>query len=304
MDDTAHSSVESWVLLTLINRDLDDGDYHNALLLSERLFAIDTQHSYYRFLYATCLFRTLDYSGTYMILRTDRSVTSLNLFAKSCLELAKIEQDKSKKRVFLEEGVEALSLALKDPSLEQDLNWGNELSSLTMRQHKPNRSSLCNLLGDLYVGLDNIRAAARSYWECLRINPYKISAYTKLCDIAPDVINFSKAKLPKDIFKDFPETLDLSVHQQVDPSLLPSADAPGLVFHECPPYEKNTYSMPGLNDSEFETISIEQLRTLIKFKPKIADLDEQVERCAVFYIYRFPKILTLRYIMCVHVEIL
>lgn len=141
----------------------------------------------------------------------------------------------------------------------------------------PSKASLCNLLGDLYLKLDNIRAASIYYWDCLRSNPYKISAYTKLCDIAPDCIDFNLAKLPQDIFVDFdPTSTDLSKSPS---SYLPPKPSPEVsdisFFDELQPSEVNRNSsfMPEIID-DYHHITVDQLRALVKHSPKILDYDD------------------------------
>lgn len=141
----------------------------------------------------------------------------------------------------------------------------------------PSKASLCNLLGDLYLKLDNIRAASIYYWDCLRSNPYKISAYTKLCDIAPDCIDFNLAKLPQDIFVDFdPTSTDLSKSPN---SYLPPRPSPEVsdisFFDELQPSEVNRNSsfMPEIID-DYHHITVDQLRALVKHSPKILDYDD------------------------------
>ncbi|CEP08203.1 hypothetical protein [Parasitella parasitica] len=283
MKDT---SIESWTLMSLIYRDMDDGDYKNAILLSERLYAIDNTNQQYQFLYASCLFHSLDYTATYTILKTVKSIPCLNLFAKSCLELGNTEDSYEKQRILWDEGVQALRLALSLNELPKKIYWGDELASNTVRHHMPSKASLCNLLGDLYLKLDNIRAASMYYWDCLKSNPYKISAYMKLCDIAPDNIDFNTAKLPKDIFTNFdPVTTDLSRSSQPFLPATPSLDLSDISFHNelsSSSVKKNSWSMPELRD-EYHDTSVDQLRALVRFSSKIIpenneNIGEEYER--------------------------
>ena len=119
-----------------------------------------------------------------------------------------------------------------------------ELASTTTRHR--------NLLGDLYLKIDNIRAASICFWNCLENNPYKFSAYIKLCDIAPDCKDFNLEKLPKDIFVDFDEdTADLSRSPNPYLPAPPSPDVTEITFlAELPPSSvvKNGCSMPDLKD--------------------------------------------------------
>ncbi|GAN08642.1 hypothetical protein MAM1_0216d08157 [Mucor ambiguus] len=271
--------------MAIINRDMDDGDVKNAILLSERLYAIDNTNPQYKFLYAKCLFQSLDYNATYTILKSVQSIPCLNLFAKSCLELGNSEESDEMQRLYWGEGAQALRLALSMNDLPQKTHWGDELASNTIRHHVPSKASLCNLLGDLYMKLDNIRAASIYYWTCLEFNPYKISAYMKLCDIAPD-IDFSTAKLPQDIFTNFdPATTDLSRSSQ---SYLPST----ISMSQCDisfsgelasaSVRKNSWDMPQLRD-EYHDTTVHQLRALVRVSSKLSEesnenLDHEIER--------------------------
>lgn len=161
-----------------------------------------------------------------------------------------------------------------------------ELASITIRQHMPSKASLCNLLGDLYLKLDNIRGASIYYWSCLKSNPYKLSAYMKLCDIAPDNIDFNAAKLPKDIFTNFdPATTDLSRSSQSYLPATPSLDLSDISFHNelsSSSVQKNSWSMPELRD-EYHDTSVDQLRALVRFSSKIIEdnnenIDNEYER--------------------------
>lgn len=272
MKEQSNSSAESWTLMSFVHRDLDDGDYRNALFLSERLYAIDNDNTHYKFLYAKCLYHSLDYTASYSILKGVDSINCLNLFAQSCLELGNIEEIKDKQRMLWEEGVLALRTALNSKDLQEKIYWGDELASTTVRHHMPSKASLCNLLGDLYLKLDNIRAASIFFWRCLESNPYKISAYTKLCDIAPDCNDFYSAKLPTDIFTSFnPSTTDLSKSQNFYLPSTPSPDVSEISFlTELSPSTvmKNGYSMPDLRD-DYQNITVDQLRALVKISPKI-----------------------------------
>ncbi|KAI7904030.1 uncharacterized protein BX663DRAFT_506150 [Cokeromyces recurvatus] len=272
MTERSNISIESWVLMSLIYRDLDDGDYRNALLLAERLYALDNQNKYYKLLYADCLFHCLDYTASYTILKSVKSIPCLNLFAKSCLELGNTEKLPEKQRELWEEGVQSLQLALSLPEIPQTIHWGDELSSMTVRNHMPSRSSICNLLGDLYVKLDNIRLAATYYWDCLLNNPYKISAYIKLCEIAPDVVDFNKTKLPKDIFVDLdPAVINLSRSSLSYLPPFPSANISDISFsNDLPPssIKKNGCSMPEIH-GDYHDFSIDQLRALVTVSSKI-----------------------------------
>jgi hypothetical protein len=153
-----------------------------------------------------------------------------------------------------------------------------ELASATVRHHMPSKASLFNLLGDLYLKLDNIRAASMYFWDCLKSNPYKITAYTKLCDIAPDRIDFNLAKLPQDIFVDFDaSTTDLSKSPQH--TFLPARPSPEVseisFSSEIAPEQikRNSSFMPEITD-DYHDITVNQLRALVKHSPKVLDDDD------------------------------
>lgn len=78
-----------------------------------------------------------------------------------------------------------------------------DLTCVALRSHMPSQASIRNLMGELYIKLENIRGAAIHLWQCLAHNPFKLTAFTKICDISPDVSNLDNAISPNDIFKDF-----------------------------------------------------------------------------------------------------
>lgn len=128
MEEKHKSSIESWTLLALINRDLDDQDYNNAVVLSERLYAIDNDNPHYKYVYAKSLFCISDYIACYTIIRADQSIPCLNLFAKCCLELGHIEESHDKQRTLWQEGTQALRAALKSSTLPKEVYWGDGIS--------------------------------------------------------------------------------------------------------------------------------------------------------------------------------
>ncbi|KAI9491068.1 hypothetical protein BDB00DRAFT_767768 [Zychaea mexicana] len=283
--------VEAWVLMALVNKDIDDFDYKNALLLAERLHALDKTNDEYKFLYAKCLFLLSDYNGSYSVLKTANSIPCRNLFAKSCLELGNQEQageSMEPRQAFWREGVKALTTALDMHKRDfSDVHyWGDDLASVMTRSHMPSRGSMGNLLGELYAKLENIQGAAHKLWDSLADNPFKLSAYTALCDIAPDVIDFkATAALPNDIFKDFsadtvhlekkrsqPFTTTPAAQQQLPRP--PSTSIVGITFKdpqpsirsECEPY------MPSLRH-DYQDVSLDQLRFLVFFSHKLKDSD-------------------------------
>lgn len=140
----------------------------------------------------------------------------------------------------------------------------------------PSKASICNLLGDLYVKLDNIRAASIYYWDCLKSNPFKMSAYMKLCDIAPDCVDFDKTKLPEDIFIDFNiSSTNLSKSPNAYLPVLPSTDVSEISFSTpltVDQVRKNSFSMPGLKDN-YRDITVSELRALIKHSSSILEAD-------------------------------
>lgn len=122
MKDT---SIEAYTLMSIINRDMDDGDVKNAILLSERLYAIDNSNPQYKFLYAKCLYQSLDYNATYTILKSVQSIPCLNLFAKSCLHLGNSDESDEMQRLYWSEGIQALRSALAMTDLPQKTHWGD-----------------------------------------------------------------------------------------------------------------------------------------------------------------------------------
>ncbi|KAG2236703.1 hypothetical protein INT48_000701 [Thamnidium elegans] len=277
------TSTEAWTLTALVYRDLDDGDYQNALFLAERLYAIDKKNEHYTFLYAKCLYHNLDYMASYSILRSFKSIPCLKLFAETCIKLSNNPNcDEGEKCRLRNEGVDALSLALSSKDLLQKVYWGDvrdiELASTSIRHHLPSKASLCTLLADLYIKLDNIKAAAKYLWICLESNPYKITAYNRLCDIAPDCIDFNTAKLPKHVFTCFEEPL-VDLNRNPDrylSSAVPKLNVSDIQFsskieEESGSVESNYYSMPNIRYSD--NISTEQLRSLVNLRPKLIDDD-------------------------------
>lgn len=122
----ADTSIEAWVLIALVYRDLDDGDYQNTLFLAERLYAIDNKNDYYAFLYAKCLYQNLDYMASYSVLKPFKSVSCLNLFAENCIKLSNYPESKEEEnRRLWNEGVDALCLALSSKDLQQKIYWGD-----------------------------------------------------------------------------------------------------------------------------------------------------------------------------------
>lgn len=141
----------------------------------------------------------------------------------------------------------------------------------------PSKASLYNLLGDLYVKLDNISAACRYFWQCLKINPYKISAYTKLCDIAADCVDVATTNIRKEIFVDFDTSktnLSRSPHSFLPAP--PSVDESEIDFFvEITSSDTiaNSFSVPAIKD--YQDITVDQLRALVKFNPKVIDEDDE-----------------------------
>lgn len=148
-----------------------------------------------------------------------------------------------------------------------------DLASVTMRSHMPSRGSINNLLGELYSKLENIQGSAIHLWECLDDNPFKLSAYTTLCDIAPDVIDFDTAALPNDIFKDFTSDTHLERSQQQQYPKPPSASMVGITLKDPEPSldEVEPY-MPSLRN-DYQDVSLDQLRSLVFFSHQLNDSD-------------------------------
>ncbi|KAI8065630.1 hypothetical protein BC940DRAFT_303882 [Gongronella butleri] len=241
---TSHS-IDAWVLMALVYKDLDDMDYANALLLSERLYAIDETNSDYRCVYGKCLYALQDYNGAYDVLKDTDSVPCLHLFARACLALGDLSDAAETKHKFFRQGIHAVQHALKLHTSQPSYPWGNDLASVSVRHHRPSEATLMHLLGELYIKLDNIRAAAAHLFSSLRANPFKLAAYIKVCEIAPDVINVADAVVPEDIFREFTLSTtslkpNIATHNALPP--LPSANAPaGIRF---PPSAQKSPSSP------------------------------------------------------------
>ena len=125
---TRQSSVEAWVLMSLIYKDLDDFDYRNALMLAERLYAIDDNTEDYRFLYAKCLHLLNDYDGSYAVLKGSQSIVCRHLFARSCLDLGNRQVGSfSDRQAYWSEGVKALhgALELYNQQCSSDHHWSD-----------------------------------------------------------------------------------------------------------------------------------------------------------------------------------
>ncbi|KAI8081581.1 uncharacterized protein BX664DRAFT_285703 [Halteromyces radiatus] len=201
---SSSNSVEVWVLMALIYKDIDDFDYKNAVVLAERLYAVDKINQEYQLIYAKCLYLLHDYNGTYDVLKNTTSIPCRHLFARSCLELGNLADKTDRKSYFWQAGVEALKRAMQDyPNLEAKHNWADDLTSVAQRSHMPSQSTITNLLGELYIKLDQVSASAKQLKRSIVHNPFKLTAFTKLCDIAPDVVDFNKAVSPNEIFKEF-----------------------------------------------------------------------------------------------------
>ncbi|KAI9282759.1 hypothetical protein BY458DRAFT_531135 [Sporodiniella umbellata] len=263
------SSTESWILMSLVHRDLDDKDYNNALLLSERLFAIDNRNSYFRFLYAVCLFESSDYFASYMLLQHDKSVFCLSLFSKSCLQYSRTSIDDDIKDRVVNEGIFAIKSAL-EKTLHDNTSWTSELTSVQKRQHTPSRSSLYHLLGDLYVQKDNINAATEAYKQCLELNPYKISAYLKLCDIAPDTAAFESEASADEFFKDLPsDILDILPSTKSHLPPLPDSGRSDISFKEKKTDGEYDRPMPDFRET-FHDVSLVELKDMVADHPNFS----------------------------------
>ncbi|KAI9314872.1 hypothetical protein BX666DRAFT_2029115 [Dichotomocladium elegans] len=272
------SSVEAWVLMALVYKDLDDFDYRNALLLAERLYAIDKSNNDYRFVYAKCLHLLNDYNGGYAVLKDSRSISCLHLFAKCCLDLGQKEANASERQKYWSEGAKALhrALELHKTQFPQDHYWGDDLASVKTRNHTPSRASMCNLLGELYAKLENIRASSIYLWQSLADSPFKLSAHTALCDIAPDIVDFDASTLRSSTFQDLDEHVHLECCPVQQGPQLPSLSVTDISNSETRPLalDKNALGlyMPSLREG-YKDISLEQLRSLVYCSHKMRDND-------------------------------
>lgn len=112
--------MDACVLMALIHRFLDEFEYDDALLLAERLYALDTRCEEYQVLYAKCLYLLRDFNGAYCVLKEAKTIPGLHLFARSCLDLGlqqnpldnKEDAEKTDRRVW-SEGARALQLAIQ-----------------------------------------------------------------------------------------------------------------------------------------------------------------------------------------------
>lgn len=171
-----------------------------------------------------------------------------------------------------------------------------DLKSTMRRSHLPSRGSICNLLGELYAKLENIRASSIYLWQALNDSPFKISAYTNLCDIAPDIANFDLAATtnnvdmsssssssslpfasPDDLFKDFtPDTVHLDTTSTPHHPTLPTSSTHDIDEHpSINLLDKPSLGlyMPSLRKGHSDNISLDQLRSLVHYSHKMRDTD-------------------------------
>lgn len=119
-------STEALTLMSLVYRDLDDGDYRNAMFLAERLYAIDKKNEHYIFLFSKCLYHMLDYTACFSILRAVKSIPCQKLFAETCIKLGSdSKMESQKKRRLWNDGVAALHLALSSKEIPEKVYWGD-----------------------------------------------------------------------------------------------------------------------------------------------------------------------------------
>lgn len=157
------------------------------------------------------------------------------------------------------------------------------MASTSVRHHLPSKASLCSLLADLYIKLNNTRAAAKYLWMCLQSNPYKVTAYNRLCDIAPDCVDFKTAQLPEHVFTSFQES-KIDLRRNPHPYLLsdiikPDPNASDIQFYkEIDPssVRLNLHSLPAIRHND--TITVDQLRSFVTYQAKIIDNDEDYKR--------------------------
>lgn len=67
----------------------------------------------------------------------------------------------------------------------------------------PSQASIRNLLGELYNKMDNMHGSAQQLLQCLTENPFKLTAYINMCNIAPDAGQPDSVISPSSIFKEF-----------------------------------------------------------------------------------------------------
>lgn len=75
---------------------------------------------------------------------------------------------------------------------------------------------MTSLLGELYIKLENIRASAMQLWDSLACNPFKITTFTKICDIAPDIADMKTATASLEVFKKF-NSNNINLQRSPDP---------------------------------------------------------------------------------------
>lgn len=101
------------------------------------------------------------------------------MFAHCCLRLGRFKN-----------GIQALE---RSKSLwSKNDNWGKH--SEISRRIFPDAASIYCLLGKLYQGYNDVKAAVDSYTEALKLNPFMWDAFTYLCDIGvtiriPNIFN-------------------------------------------------------------------------------------------------------------------
>jgi hypothetical protein len=106
--------AERWVLMALIFKDLDDYDFTNALVLAERLFAIDNACEDFRLLYAKCHYMLEDYNAAHDLLKPATTIPCRYLYARTCLNLGHWKEDNDAKLSYWREGIQSLQQALSD----------------------------------------------------------------------------------------------------------------------------------------------------------------------------------------------
>ncbi|KAI9019546.1 hypothetical protein CLU79DRAFT_757748 [Phycomyces nitens] len=268
-----NTSTEAWCLLSLINKDIDQFNYKNAILLSERLYSIDRGNEDYKFMYAKSLFLNGDLNGAHRVLLKSFSIQCVNLFSRCCLILGDKENAEENKIQLWRQGVKALKdiISSKKEETRDSHSWGDDLVCTTLRAYIPTRSTLDSLLGELYKRLQNIHGSVYSFHQSVIANPFNLGAYMELCELGPDVDTFDVHQVLKTAFMDFKESttiLDTSGPTQVPKPPVPSSI--DIHFTKRSPDKNPRWEIPAMRSNHYD-VSLDQLRGILHEAPEITD---------------------------------
>ncbi|OAD76709.1 hypothetical protein PHYBLDRAFT_142223 [Phycomyces blakesleeanus NRRL 1555(-)] len=267
------TSTEAWCLLSLINKDIDQFYYKNAILLAERLYSIDRTNEDYKFIYAKSLFLNDDLNAAYRILLKSSSIPCVNLFSRCCLILGDREKTDKNKTQLWRQGVQSLKSIIN--SMEEETreshSWGDELVCTTLRAYIPTRSALNSLLGELYKKLQNIHGAAYSFHQAILTNPFNLASFMDLCELGPDTDSIDVHSLLKNEFKDFKESTTIidtmNLKKVPKPPVSSSID---IRFTKRIPDRNPRWEIPAMRGSYYD-VSLDQLRGIVHEAPEITD---------------------------------